>query len=236
MTMSYPQYTAYTYEPLVASPLSMSTTPQMPTNLLMPSIDIASPSSPRVPSRYATPMLDDQWETVYASPVEFHTPTAGTRGFTPRRTCSPYGSPSNPFHYSTSHAQSTNGTPSRAPVNLHKAIQRITAGRFSPWTTGRKQTTSSGWKEHPEESVMFDTVVKVLFWAALVVFISALCGVGEEPLRGKQLSTRAWSPHVPAASGLAGMGWKGVGMVDWADQMTISGIASGIQGIWDDES
>lgn len=122
---------------------------------------------------------------------------------------------------------------SRAPVNLHRAIQRISAVGVSPWTKAR--TKWEGWKEHSEEVQLVETMVQVLFWAAVVVLFSALLGVGEKAQPNRAITTRAWCRHESAPSGLAGMGWKGEGMVDWAEGLAASGIGKGIQGIWDDE-
>lgn len=78
-------------------------------------------------------------------------------------------------------------------------------------------------------------MVQVLFWAAVVVLFSALLGAGEKARPAELITTRAWSRHVPGPSGLAGMGWKGVGMVDQTDGLAPAGIGKGIQSIWDDE-
>lgn len=216
--------------------------PQVLPSLLMPSIDLMSPAPPRIPSRHSKPVPDDHWDTIYASPAEYYTPTAGTRGFTPRRTCSPYGSPSNPFRYHTrayaGQSPVTGIISSRAPVDPHKAIQRITAAGITPWSTAprRMRTDSERCETRSDEVRFVETMMQVVFWAAVVILFSALLGVGEKAQPVEVITTRAWSRHVPATSGLAGMGWKGVGMVDRADGLAPSGIGRGIQGIWDDEA
>lgn len=202
-----------------------------PYTALMPSIDLYSTLTPRRgDSAYSTPLLE-LWDMSY-KPLP--PPTIYTTPSTPKshhRQCTPYGSPSNPFTSRPNVYLSPSDIHSRQTVNLHRAIQRITG--ISPSNGPR----SVGWKEHIETdwTPVGQTVLRVVFWAAIVVYFSALFGVGAPGDQGG-MTTRAWNQHIAEPSGMSRMGWKGVGMIDRVEEMKRVGeMGKGLQGIWDTE-
>jgi len=220
--------------------------PSLEPTLLMPSIDLDSPSlTRRSPSVYSTPMLDGPWTE---SPSSFFSSPASRV-----KSCSPYGSPSNPFRYRGarfspfSPQRAATSTASRGGVYLHRAIQNLTASHLiniPSFHAASPERSRSGWKEHENRDALFvdprgvsggnvwESIFRVVFWAAVVVLFSALMGVGADKIPLEDMTTRAWSEHIPAASG---MGWKGVGMVDLAGGLVGMEIGRGIEGIWDTE-
>lgn len=209
-------------------------TPSLPCATLMPSVDLCSPLTPRrAHSTYSAPLLDG-WDVplVPLPPPTIYTTPSSPRSHAARRQCSPYGSPSNPFRYRPNAYLSPSDIHTGSRVNLHKAIQRITGiSKSTPAPT----PISVGWKEHTETdwSEACRTVLRVVFWAAVVVYFSALLGVGAS---GQQegITTRVWNRHIPEPSGLNKIGWKGVGMVDRGEEMKRGmKMGRGMQGIWE---
>jgi hypothetical protein len=81
--------------------------------------------------------------------------------------------------------------------------------------------------------------LRIVFWAAVVVFLSALFGVGYKPVsirvdlaesgRGLNGSGPGWKSMVPGEGGIEGI-WKGVEVMDrsgWNSNRHLEGIWEG---------
>lgn len=165
------------------------------------------------------------------------------------RSCSPYHSPSNPFSlpfrplndYSISSDSAASGLGSSyTHMRLHQAIQSAS----SNLSMGMSRSSISNTLLHPRyASMVGDTrkalanlvhtkglgsigefLLRVCFWVAVVVYISALAGMGADnnnlyhPANGnsteKVSESRIWTRPVPLVRDDAGLGWKGLDMRD----------------------
>lgn len=165
------------------------------------------------------------------------------------RSCSPYHSPSNPFSlpfrplddYSVLGDSSASGLGSAyTHMRLHQAIQSASSNLSMSMTRSSISSTLL----HPRYASMIGNTRKVLvnlvhtkglgsigefilrvcFWVALVVYISALAGVGADdnnlyhPTNGnlteRVSENRVWTRPVPLVRDDAGLGWKGLDMRD----------------------